>query len=212
MSSFIFFFLMIRRPPRSTLFPYTTLFRSHRREVPLPALLEQQREEEHLKEDIAQLVDHRLGVVAVGGVRELVGLLDRVRHDRAGVLLTIPRALAAQPPRHLVEVPQRFEEIRFGQPPVSPGIEMPPGAPVVEPSPAGCGPCGAPPLEGTNGLNDPGDPGAGPDPVHCSWPAWPPVAAEPSWQLAKTGAGQPWLCAPVCEGPSLDGSQVGPPP
>src|SRR3989475_1777029 len=29
---FIFFFLMIRRPPRSTLFPYTTLFRS----VPVP--------------------------------------------------------------------------------------------------------------------------------------------------------------------------------
>src|SRR5687768_18405977 len=27
----LFFFLMIRRPPRSTLFPYTTLFRSHGR-------------------------------------------------------------------------------------------------------------------------------------------------------------------------------------
>src|SRR2546426_4013277 len=27
----LFFFLMIRRPPRSTLFPYTTLFRSPRR-------------------------------------------------------------------------------------------------------------------------------------------------------------------------------------
>src|SRR2546427_4299567 len=27
---FVFFFLMIRRPPRSTLFPYTTLFRSRR--------------------------------------------------------------------------------------------------------------------------------------------------------------------------------------
>src|SRR5690349_24243211 len=26
--TFMFFFLMIRRPPRSTLFPYTTLFRS----------------------------------------------------------------------------------------------------------------------------------------------------------------------------------------
>src|SRR2546427_8422994 len=26
--TFVFFFLMIRRPPRSTLFPYTTLFRS----------------------------------------------------------------------------------------------------------------------------------------------------------------------------------------
>src|SRR5208282_4857111 len=28
--SLVFFFLMIRRPPRSTLFPYTTLFRSLR--------------------------------------------------------------------------------------------------------------------------------------------------------------------------------------
>src|SRR5260221_13100424 len=28
-SALFFFFLMIRRPPRSTLFPYTTLFRSH---------------------------------------------------------------------------------------------------------------------------------------------------------------------------------------
>src|SRR5436190_23992924 len=30
---FFFFFLMIRRPPRSTLFPYTTLFRSRIREA-----------------------------------------------------------------------------------------------------------------------------------------------------------------------------------
>src|SRR2546421_11528720 len=30
----LFFFLMIRRPPRSTLFPYTTLFRSKMRHVP----------------------------------------------------------------------------------------------------------------------------------------------------------------------------------
>src|SRR3712207_8118176 len=29
--TFLFFFLMIRRPPRSTLFPYTTLFRSRAR-------------------------------------------------------------------------------------------------------------------------------------------------------------------------------------
>src|SRR3712207_9176448 len=28
MYTIVFFFLMIRRPPRSTLFPYTTLFRS----------------------------------------------------------------------------------------------------------------------------------------------------------------------------------------
>src|SRR6266704_4981320 len=30
----VFFFLMIRRPPRSTLFPYTTLFRSRARPPP----------------------------------------------------------------------------------------------------------------------------------------------------------------------------------
>src|SRR5256886_5178106 len=35
----LFFFLMIRRPPRSTLFPYTTLFRSAaRRAGPLPCV------------------------------------------------------------------------------------------------------------------------------------------------------------------------------
>src|SRR2546422_3405795 len=37
---FLFFFLMIRRPPRSTLFPYTTLFRS---DQPVAALQVQPR-------------------------------------------------------------------------------------------------------------------------------------------------------------------------
>src|SRR3712207_8562323 len=36
-SIFSFFFLMIRRPPRSTLFPYTTLFRSQRARAGEPA-------------------------------------------------------------------------------------------------------------------------------------------------------------------------------
>src|SRR5205807_8370768 len=30
---YVFFFLLIRRPPRSTLFPYTTLFRSTQKEI-----------------------------------------------------------------------------------------------------------------------------------------------------------------------------------
>src|SRR5690625_6850084 len=34
---FLYFFFMIRRPPRSTLFPYTTLFRSRESGDPLPA-------------------------------------------------------------------------------------------------------------------------------------------------------------------------------
>src|ERR1019366_4698630 len=36
--TFLFFFLMIRRPPRSTLFPYTTLFRSPVRQLAWPNL------------------------------------------------------------------------------------------------------------------------------------------------------------------------------
>src|SRR5256885_11137194 len=36
--SIFFFFLMIRRPPRSTLFPYTTLFRSRGRARAAPGL------------------------------------------------------------------------------------------------------------------------------------------------------------------------------
>src|SRR6266851_8943069 len=53
-----FFFLMIRRPPRSTLFPYTTLFRSLRQtlleHVPIPPgqvhRMEAERSEEHTSE------------------------------------------------------------------------------------------------------------------------------------------------------------------
>src|SRR4051794_41305290 len=61
LSLFFFFFLMIRRPPRSTLFPYTTLFRSLSEERELPRLvdarvsqvsqtLELARSEEHTSE------------------------------------------------------------------------------------------------------------------------------------------------------------------
>ena len=73
------------------------------------ALLEQERQEVHLEEHVAELVE-QLGVVAgVGGVGQLVGLLDGVRDDRALVLLAVPGALAAQPARDLVE-PQRAAE------------------------------------------------------------------------------------------------------
>src|SRR3712207_7382265 len=56
----LFFFLMIRRPPRSTLFPYTTLFRSRCACVPpgkgrgrgpvAPIMLPTPRSEEHTSE------------------------------------------------------------------------------------------------------------------------------------------------------------------
>src|SRR5208337_5456251 len=56
LSLFLFFFLMIRRPPRSTLFPYTTLFRSvrhgpvHRRGGKLVLRVHPDRSEEHTSE------------------------------------------------------------------------------------------------------------------------------------------------------------------
>ena len=67
------------------------------------ALLEQQREEDDLEEDVAELVAELRVVAALGGVGELVGLLDRVRDDRALVLLAVPGALPPQPAGDLVE-------------------------------------------------------------------------------------------------------------
>src|SRR6266480_6952841 len=42
-----FFFLMRRRPPRSTLFPYTTLFRSRRRPAHRPEVSQHERDRQH---------------------------------------------------------------------------------------------------------------------------------------------------------------------
>src|SRR3712207_8837917 len=65
------FFLMIRRPPRSTLFPYTTLFRS----VPLIALL---------VHGIKDAPMHRLQAVAHIG--------QRPAHDHAHGVIQIGRS------------------------------------------------------------------------------------------------------------------------
>src|SRR5256885_7805891 len=69
---------MIRRPPRSTLFPYTTLFRSHRaRGLPRPVGVERPHR------------DHRQIEAAVERVGERVGgdLGRRVRRDRKSTRL-----------------------------------------------------------------------------------------------------------------------------
>src|SRR2546427_10376361 len=77
---FVFFFLMIRRPPRSTLFPYTTLFRSAA-DVKVPALL---------GGDDAHVLALRLGALAraardrhlhlVRRADAAVAVLERDRH------------------------------------------------------------------------------------------------------------------------------------
>src|SRR5258708_37856368 len=53
---FHFFFLMIRRPPRSTLFPYTTLFRSKKL---ADKLYQQAHSEQHREADRRYSATHR---------------------------------------------------------------------------------------------------------------------------------------------------------
>src|SRR3954465_2785770 len=82
-----------------------------RGEVAGAALLEQQREEVDLEEDVAELVEELRVVTGVRRGGELVGLLDGVRHDRALVLFAVPRALHAQAARERVEAAERLGDL-----------------------------------------------------------------------------------------------------
>src|SRR5258706_4519399 len=61
---FFFFFLMIRRPPRSTLFPYTTLFRSRKLTIFFTA--EQRVDFRALVRDLAGLFRTRIELRQIG--------------------------------------------------------------------------------------------------------------------------------------------------
>src|SRR3989449_7307677 len=71
-----FFFLMIRRPPRSTLFPYTTLFRSHARRM-RPLGLGEQR--------LAEILGRREAGIEALGLDEAVGRRLGARERFAGI-------------------------------------------------------------------------------------------------------------------------------
>src|SRR3712207_8426997 len=66
-----FFFLMIRRPPRSTLFPYTTLFRSTRRDA---------------RERLEQLADV---LAAAGHVRQALVVVREVAPHALDLLVDV---------------------------------------------------------------------------------------------------------------------------
>src|SRR3712207_8527503 len=77
---------MIRRPPRSTLFPYTTLFRSddqddqgdgQREELGALEVLVEGGRQRFLGAGVAELLDPQLGVRALGGGRGSERAVDR---------------------------------------------------------------------------------------------------------------------------------------
>src|SRR6267143_5985109 len=86
----LFFFLMIRRPPRSTLFPYTTLFRSRagRRGADHPCL--------GVRTDPAAALGRR--------VRHAVLRPGRVGRDPGALERAFARPRAGLPPRLRVPV------------------------------------------------------------------------------------------------------------
>src|SRR3989442_3226510 len=68
---FVFFFLMIRRPPRSTLFPYTTLFRSDQLHSEIRRAVDHHRRPEGVRGAVARLCGRRAR--PHGAAPELVG-------------------------------------------------------------------------------------------------------------------------------------------
>src|SRR5207253_8807466 len=89
---FLLFFFMLRRPPRSTLFPYTTLFRSGLRVLPRRAEGSVLVRVEYRLHALAAALDHAPVLVEVDHdpvARDLVGALvqDRVLGDRKSTRL-----------------------------------------------------------------------------------------------------------------------------
>src|SRR5258708_15219770 len=98
---FCFFFLMIRRPPRSTLFPYTTLFRSvlELRDK-LPADMADQlpdgaQEIQHL---LASYLAAKAGALAHAGRAWLTGLLYAYVGLIIGALAAVRPITTRRPP------------------------------------------------------------------------------------------------------------------
>ncbi len=80
----------------------------HLLQVSVSTLREQQGQEVHLEEQITELVEQLLGLIRKGCVRDLIGLFDRVRHDRPRGLLAVPGTV---PPQALSELLQLEERV-----------------------------------------------------------------------------------------------------
>src|SRR3989442_14003125 len=101
-----FFFLMIRRPPRSTLFPYTTLFRSMSDMQPKQVV---RNIESALMAQLGLKIDHRkISVAQTADVRPIEQLQEEAIRSRANKRVVEVQGLEVRPsglpPRELVRV------------------------------------------------------------------------------------------------------------
>src|SRR5256885_16871872 len=88
MLAFLFFFLMIRRPPRSTLFPYTTLFRSDAARAPLELAAAGDGVEQRARERlVGKRLDEQRAVAQAGDLRRGARGVVLVRADRESTRL-----------------------------------------------------------------------------------------------------------------------------
>src|SRR2546425_12305609 len=121
MAPFFFFFLMIRRPPRSTLFPYTTLFRSMRVQIAaaqrmLEGLGDFERDFQDLTGQLRPLIQ-----ACNGGdwppqdplTRPRVLMADMLRLDLRSRLTTVFHPYAADPLGKFLNTSLRVHDLRL---------------------------------------------------------------------------------------------------
>src|SRR5450432_3220942 len=77
-SFYLFFFLMIRRPPRSTLFPYTTLFRSIKWKGPKLGVFEMRRHYASYFKSLPDFKPYRTQLVEAPTAEDVYAILDQV--------------------------------------------------------------------------------------------------------------------------------------
>src|SRR6516164_11709040 len=125
---FPFFFLMKRRPPRSTLFPYTTLFRS---------ALDVRRLFDLVRDDVMEMTGRRqqpFAYSSVSGREEFYFLTTPVGLTPTTPQISAPMVPGQQEPTAptaRLKIPDRFEPGQQAPPALTPGTQAGPAQKVV---------------------------------------------------------------------------------
>src|SRR3712207_8412064 len=109
----VFFFLMIRRPPRSTLFPYTTLFRSFSLSLGATVILRRKFDPEMTLSDTAQHRATNLVVVPVMLQRILELGEETIKKYDLSALRVIAASGSALPGELAVRVMDAFGDVLY---------------------------------------------------------------------------------------------------